>query len=205
MLGAGGSVRYLIGFLLVVTMAAQTVAPKKAVRSKALMACEARADMLLDSSNQLATKNAELEARNTELQKKYTDAIAIMRSLDAETAGRVMTDEETKQLSAVSAGEALNLGISLEKRANDFRTAVTQLAKHDTQAVDHYNALLSDYKDYVNRVNIRLSEISSSYANQQRLNNALAIYSLMPKYSPPSTINLNVTNCNALPALCAGR
>jgi hypothetical protein len=196
--------RHLVLLALVATLAAQTSPPKKTVKSKALIACEARADLAVSSSNELAAKNAALEAKNSDLQKQYTDAIVIMRMLDAETGGKAMTDQESQQFKAVGPGEALDVGISLEKRASDFREAVVQLAKHDAQAVDHYNALLSDYKDYVNRVDIRLSEMSYSNANQQRINNALALYSLMPKYTPPQTINVNVRDCTAQPALCAG-
>ena len=44
-------------------------------------------------------------------------------------------------------------------------------------------------------------------AQQARLANALAMYSLMPRYTPPQTINMNVTlsDCTRLPALCVGR
>jgi ABC-type antimicrobial peptide transport system ATPase subunit len=100
----------------------------------------------------------------------------VLRALDAETAGRVMTDDETKAMNTITQGEVLNLGISLEKRANDFRQNVITLAKHDVQAVDQYNSLLADYKDYVSRVGYQMAQMNSSYSNQQRINNSLALY-----------------------------
>lgn len=196
--------RHIVLLFLAACLAAQTTPPKKAVKSKALIACEARTDLAIGAETQLAADNAELATQNAALKKKYEDAILIMRMLDAETGGKALSEQEAQQFKAVAPGEALNIGIDLEKRAGDFREAVIQLAKHDAQAVDHYNSLLSDYKDYVNRVNIRLSEMSYSNANQQRINNALALYSLMPKYTPPQTINVNVRNCSAQPALCVG-
>ena len=87
--------RYLVLLLLIVSLAALTAPPKKVVKSKALIACEARSALALDSSDRLAAKYAQLEAKNAELQKKYTDAIVVMRMLDAETGGKAMTDQES--------------------------------------------------------------------------------------------------------------
>jgi hypothetical protein len=78
----------------------------------------------------------------------------------------------------------LNLGISLEKRANDFRQNVITLAKHDVQAVDQYNSLLADYKDYVSRVGYQMAQMNSSYSNQQRINNSLALYNAQDAQGP---------------------
>lgn len=205
--------RYLIAVLLFsLSLSAQTqtttpkkaAAPKAAPKSKALIACEWRAGVAANALDEIAAKNAELESQKTAVEKKYADAVAVLRALDAETAGRVMTDEETKAMNAITPGEVLNLGASIENRASDSREAMIKLAKHDVQVVDQYNALLSDYKDYVNRVSLRLAQMNSSYADQQRISNGLALYNAMPKYSPPQNINVRVSNCTALPALCAG-
>ena len=63
----------------------------------------------------------------------------------------------------------------------------------------------------LNEANVRLSmqeaqlnEANARAYRQAQISNAMAIYSLMPRYTPPQTINLNVnwSDCTKYPALC---
>jgi hypothetical protein len=65
--------RYVLAVLLFsLSLSAQTTTPKKVAvpKSKALIACEARADLAFGVSDELAARNVELEAKNEALQKK---------------------------------------------------------------------------------------------------------------------------------------
>jgi hypothetical protein len=64
--------------------------------------------------------------------------------------------------------------------------------------VEKYNSLLVLTKD----LQQQLLSAKMESAKQRRINNALAIYELMPKYTPPQTIRLQVYDCTQLPALC---
>jgi hypothetical protein len=55
-----------------------------------------------------------------------------------------------------------------------------------------------EWPHYVNRMNIQLAQIGQA----NRVANALAIYQMLPRYTPPQTINVNVSDCTRLPALC---
>jgi hypothetical protein len=94
-------------------------------------------------------------------------------------------------------GEALNLGASIETGQNNLFSYATKVSQHDSEAVDKYNALLADYKDYVTRVGIQFAQIGQ----YNRVNNALSLYQMMQKPTT-QTINVNVTDCTKLPALC---
>jgi hypothetical protein len=84
-----------------------------------------------------------------------------------------------------------NYAVQLE---GEYKKAVA-----DNNAMsDRYNALLLQANNLVEQQNARL-------ARQQRVNNALAVYNAMPKYQPPQTVNVNVTDCTKLPALCIHR
>lgn len=195
--------RYLLlfGTVLWASLSFSQTATKKPVKKPST--CEASANSAWTAYDALLQRNKELETQNAEATAKYAHAIAVLRIIEAESSGRTATDDETKALAAVPAGEVLNLGISLEKRLDTLFKDVNAMVKHDSDVVEKYNALLGDYKQYVHDVSNRMSTADAAYESQRRMNNAMAIYSLMPKYNPPQTINLNITNCTALPALCA--
>jgi hypothetical protein len=48
------------------------------------------------------------------------------------------------------------------------------------------------------RDGIQLAQIGQA----NRVSNALALYNAMPKYTPPQQINIQVSDCTRLPALC---
>jgi hypothetical protein len=64
--------------------------------------------------------------------------------------------------------------------------------------VEKHNALLAVTRSFASQ----LAATQSDLARQRRINNVLTIYQLMPKYAPPQTINIQVTDCTRLPALC---
>lgn len=149
-------------------------------------------------SAESAKRNEELQRQVANLTKQYQDSITILETLNANVTAFTLTNEQQAKLKTVLPGKALDLGASIEAAQSNIITFTLKLKEHDATAVDKYNALLGDYKDYVNRVGIQLAEIG----RQNRVNNALALYGLMPKYNPPQTLNLNVTDCTKFPALC---
>jgi hypothetical protein len=81
---------------------------------------------------------------------------------------------------------------------------------------DRYNSLLSLAKSNQDQAELLIRSMSmqlnyqaqqNAIAQQLRMANALTIYSLMPRYTPPQSIDMNVTlsDCTKLPALCVGR
>jgi hypothetical protein len=147
---------------------------------------------------QLQERNKELEARNAELSKKIDDAKAILIILHKEMTLATLTEEDQKRAKELPASEILDLSIVIEKDRNEYLKVFQTLAGDNESAVKKYNSLLADYKDYVDRVGLQFAKIGAA----NRASNALALYSVMPRYTPPATINLNVRNCTQLPALC---
>lgn len=100
--------------------------------------------------------------------------------------GYAGTEEEKKAL-LTAPSEAMDAGVSIEKKMGERVKVINSLAQHDSATIDKYNALVdrhnalfADYKDYVQRVGIQLAQIGQA----NRVSNALAIYALMPKYQP---------------------
>jgi hypothetical protein len=116
--------------------------------------------------------------------------------LDKEIRGLPLNDLD-KQVLAASATDsaALKIAADIEKNVNDGVGIIKKLAEDNSGLTDKYNSLLSIAQTLQ-------AQLNAATSRQQRINNALALYSLMPKYTPPQTINLQVTNCNVLPALC---
>ena len=190
---------------------AQT-APKSTTpaKSKALLKAEADLRAMTTERDRLRT---ELDALNesakssqaaAEQAKKDKDALNISSSyrmgllviLDKEIRGLPPNDLD-KQVIAASATDsaALNIAADIEKNVNDGVGIIKKLAEDNSRLTDQYNSLLSVAQTLQ-------AQLNTATSRQQRINNALALYSLMPKYTPPQTINLQVTNCNVLPALC---
>lgn len=194
--------------LLAVSCFGQTPKPsttKLPVKSKALVACEKQSkfyeDGWADALNGWEATGKELQAekqKSTELQKKYEDAITVLHVLQSEVSFHPLSDQLKQRLTDVRSGDAMNLATDIETNHGQLVDFARKTLEHDSMAVDKYNALLADYKDYVQRVSIQLAQIGQA----NRINNALAIYQLMPKYTPPQTINIQFTDCTRLPALC---
>lgn len=73
-------------------------------------------------------------------------------------------------------------------------TAYQELGTSHGELVDRYNRLLQAARDQ--------ALDNANMARSRQMMNALAIYNAMPKYAPPQTINLQVSDCTRLPALC---
>ena len=116
--------------------------------------------------------------------------------LDKEIRGLPLNDLD-KQVLAASATDsaALNIAADIEKNVNEGVGIIKALAEDNSRLTDKYNSLLSVAQTLQ-------AQLSAATSRQQHVNNALALYSLMPKYTPPQTIDLQVTNCNVLPASC---
>lgn len=185
--------------LLSVCCYAQTAKSKApAAKSKALVSCENSLAETQKFSEDVAAESSSTLAAANRWQKKYEDAMTLLTLLQTEVSGKTVSDEQTDRLSKVSGGEALDSAIAIEKNHNQLIEIARQVIEHDSMATNKYNALLADYKDYVDRVGIQLAQMRQ----QNRVSNALALYNLMPKYQPPQTFNVNVTDCTKLPALC---
>jgi ribosome modulation factor len=185
--------------------------PKAPVKCRTLANCQAQmtllrrdADAALDGwrqamndRDQATNERDKLKTENAELAKKYDDAITILAAVNNHILGKPYSDEQTKKFKDMLPGEALNLGASIETGQNNLFSYATKVSQHDSEAVDKYNALLADYKDYVTRVGIQFAQIGQ----YNRVNNALSLYQMMQKPTT-QTINVNVTDCTKLPALC---
>jgi len=64
--------------------------------------------------------------------------------------------------------------------------------------VDQYDALLVVARN----LQSQLLAVQMQDAQQRRVSNALTLYQLMPRSVSPQTINLQIVDCNRLPALC---
>jgi hypothetical protein len=156
------------------------------------------ADNLTAERDQLAAANKDLEADKVKLAVRLDGATAMLIVLDKEMRFATLTEDDNKSLAAVHDDEILKLGIAIENDQNEYAKVVQKLAGDNDSVVQKYNALLSDYKDYVTRVGIQLAQIGQA----NRVSNALALYNAMPKYTPPQQINIQVSDCTRLPALC---
>ena len=77
--------------------------------------------------------------------------------------------------------------------------ATAEITRRDVNhLIEQYNALLAVAKN----LQSQLLAVQMQNAQQQRINNSLMLYQMMPKYKPPQIINLQVSDCTRLPALC---
>lgn len=187
------------------TKPAQQTSGSAAGACQTIVKCRAELKKDSESMNTLADANRKLEADKSELSKENGElseqvegAKTVLRLLDKEMKLVPLTDDDKNALGAVHDADFINLGAAIENDQNEYVKVVQQLAGDNDSAVRRYNSLLADYKDYVNRVGIQLAAIGQA----NRVANALALYNALPKYQPPQTINIQLTNCTALPALC---
>lgn len=188
------------------TAAATPAATAKTVPCQTVIKCRAELKEATEAATQfsniadkLTTERDALLAQNKDLAAKLDGATTVLKVLDKEMRFVSLTDEDKKAMATIGSGsEILNLGIAIEKDQNEYVQIVQKLMSDNASIVQKYNALLSDYKDYVTRVGIELAQIGQA----NRISNALALYNAMPKYTPPQTVNVQIMNCTALPALC---
>ena len=207
--------RYFSVLVLLCSLAAfsqTTTTPQpKAVKSRALIACESERDQFqkwsLEDAAMRDVADAQikkLSEQNAQLQKQYTAAMTVLGVLNLEIRGEQPTEALTKQLREIPASDdALSLGNQVEQQVRD-------LSLHDSTTVDKYNTLMADYRNYVKATDASIARLSGGVyqqqlqqqQQQQRLNNAIAFYNMMPKYTPPQVIQLQISDCSKTPALC---
>jgi len=126
--------------------------------------------------------------------------------LQASELARVELESKNKVLESKSK-ELETSNAELNQKMDEIRKAASELLKADAIVYPAANKLQSDYGALVQRYNSLLdvaqnldAQLRAANSRQQRFNNALALYNSMPKYTPPQQIQ--ITNCNALPALC---
>src|SRR5258708_19309665 len=91
-------------------------------------------------------------------------------------------------------GEGSKTGLEILAIAQKLDAENKKLVELVNESANRYNSLLREANDSMAVANARL-------ARQSQINNALAAYGLMPRYTPPQTINLNVADCTKFPAL----
>jgi hypothetical protein len=91
-----------------------------------------------------------------------------------------------------------DIGAMVDAQAEVHRREYNELVDRYNALIEKHNALLTVTRSFASQ----LSATQTELVRQQQINNALSIYQLMPKYNPPQTINIQVTDCTRLPALC---
>lgn len=89
-------------------------------------------------------------------------------------------------------------GAAVDALAESNRREYNELVEKYNAVVEKHNALLAVTRNFASQ----LAATQSDLASQQRINRSLTIYELMPRYTPPPTVNIQVTDCTRLPALC---
>jgi len=111
-------------------------------------------------------------------------------------------------------GQLLSLGQQLLSYTKELQGQYATLKASYDQAYKAYGELLdqarrqeaqlNEAKARLWRQEAQMNEANARLDRQAQISNAMAIYSLMPRYTPPQTINLNVnwSDCTKYPALC---
>jgi hypothetical protein len=86
--------------------------------------------------------------------------------------------------------------------AKTLKAAYQQAVDDNDKLANKYNYLLAEAKQQLRDADEKLERVNRDLNHSNQRANFLAMYSLMPKYQPPPTINLNVTDCTRFPALC---
>jgi uncharacterized protein YlxW (UPF0749 family) len=201
---------FCIMFLAPVGFAQTAPKSTRPAKSKALLKVESDLRAMTAERDQL---RAELDTLNESIKseqaaveqlKKNNDALNITSAyrigllviLSKEIRGLPLNDLDKQVLTASATDSAaLTIAADIEKNVNEGVGIIKKLADDNSKLTDRYNSLLSTAQT------LQL-QLNAATSRQQRVNNALALYSLMPKYTPPQTVNVQVTNCNLLPALC---
>ncbi len=209
-LAIASSVLFCSTFLVPLGSAQTLSKPAVPAKSKALLKAEADLRAMTAERDQLRT---ELDALNQSVKstqiameqlKKDNEALNVTSAyrvgllviLDKEIRGLPLSDLDKQVLaSGATDSVSLNIAVDIEKNVDQGIGIIKELVTKSNALVEKYNNLLGIAQSMQAQLN---------YANsrQQRFQNALALYSAMPKYTPPQAINVQVTNCNLLPALC---
>lgn len=166
--------KYLITPLLLVSfLAAQTAAKKP------IPACRESKDSA--QLKQMLIADLERErSRTAELEKRLQEAEA------------AKVEAQAKQAAAEAALQQIRVaGIAVVNYTEALQTEYKK-------TIDAHNALVEKYNSMLSQANNIISQQNARLAKQQRINNALAIYSLMPRYTPIQPPPLPKTSINCI-------
>jgi chromosome segregation ATPase len=195
--------RYLV-LALLLSFAPQCFAQtaSKPIKSKALLKAEAQladAQAALQKANDqiaaLTVERDKLTSQNEEISKGYLNALTTLRVLHKEMTLTALDEADQQAIKAIPPGDLLASAATIEKDFEEAVKVMRKLMSDNSEMVQKYNSLLAIAQS-------QDAQLQAANSRQQRINNALALYNAMPKYTPPQTINLQVTNCSAYPALC---
>lgn len=192
----------LLCMILSASVAFAQTAPKSTVpvKSKALLKAEAdlkamiaERDALANSAKVQQEAIEQLTKEKATLNAKASYDAGLLVILSKEIRGMPFNDTDKQALTEIVDRDALTVAADIEKNVSEGVNIIKKLVADNSTLTDRYNSLLADYRDYTIRAE-----------KQVRLSNALAIYSAMPKYTPPQQVNMNVTfsDCTKLPSLC---
>ena len=153
--------------LAVLLLCSCCFAQTKPIKSKALLKCEAN----------LATAN--------ELQSQYEWAgNYLLQEKAALTAERTKLTTENEDLATRN--------LELAKKLEEMKRAAVEVLKFNSQLQAEYfkilsshNALIEQYNSTLQTASNAVDQANARMARQQRFNNVLAMYAMMPKYTPP--------------------
>ena len=91
-----------------------------------------------------------------------------------------------------------DIGAMVDTQIESDRRQYGELIDRHNQLVEKYNALLAVTRNYASQLAATQLEV----ARQAKINNALTIYQMMPKFTPPPSSTIQVADCTRLPALC---
>jgi molecular chaperone GrpE (heat shock protein) len=137
-------------------------------------------DALADPNKVQQATIEQFTKEKVNLSAKAAYDVGLLVILSKEMRGMPLNDSDKQVMTEIVDKDALTVAADIEKNVGEGVNIIKKLAEDNSKLTDRYNSLLADYRDYVNRAEIR---------QQVRLANALAIYSAMPKYTPPQQIN----------------
>ncbi len=146
---------FLIILLLIANCWAQTKAPAKSAHKPTVAE---RLDNLESNLHQTTQANDDLKAENDKLK-------AANKELSDSNIALAAKYEELRKA-------AVDVGQYWLKASNEYQNAVAA----NSQLADKYNTLLNQANSIITQQNARLNQ-------QARVNNALAIYGMMPRYT----------------------
>jgi hypothetical protein len=210
-----------LGFFLMLGVSAIAQSPQKPAKLQiSTVPCEDGQGLCFQTALGSTKKISELKV--SDLPKSGNDPLSLETTIRCQTLGLLATDNEQKKgavaemvpqdvLSATPNAAILCLSRDLMLLSNDavrddligqvaaMLDATAEMHRREYNRIaEKYNALLMVAKDLQDQLLTTRIEA----AQQQRINNALTIYSLMPKYPTPQSVNINIVDCTRRPALC---
>jgi hypothetical protein len=149
---------------------------------------------VMDSAIQIAIQNMEISEERAQMIDKGTATV------------NDLGDKYGQLLSL--AREVVPYTQELQGHYATLKASYDQAYKAYGELLDHarkQEAQLNEAKVRLSMQEAQLNEANARVYRQAQISNAMAIYSLMPRYTPPQTFNLNVnwSDCTKSAAMCA--